>query len=76
MIQVKVGTNVNRTSTVVSPEKTPKQVLDQAGIDYSKATVHLDGVALSNREMNTSLADLGVTESCILIAVTKQDNNQ
>ena len=75
MLQVKVGTNSSRTSLIVSPEKTPKQILDQAEIDYSKATVHLDGVALNTTEMNTSLNDLGIVDSCYLVAVTKQENN-
>lgn len=75
MLQVKVGTNSSRTSLIVSPEKTPKQILDQAEIDYSKATVHLDGVALNTTEMNTSLDDLGIVDSCYLVAVTKQENN-
>lgn len=75
MIQVKVGTNANRTTTVVSPDKTPKQILDQAGVDYSKATIHLDGVGLTTKDMNTSLEALGVKDSCYLIAVTKQENN-
>jgi len=75
MIQVKVGTNANRTTTVVSPDKTPKEILNDAGVDYSRATVHLDGVGLSTKDMNTSLTDLGVKDSCYIIAVTKQDNN-
>lgn len=75
MLQVKVGTNSSRTSLIVSPEKTPKQILEQAEIDYSRATVHLDGVALNTNEINTSLADLGIVDNCYLVAVTKQENN-
>jgi len=75
MFQVKVGTNASRTSMVVAPDKTPKQVLAEAEVDYSTATVYLDGSALTAKEMNKSLADLGVVDSCYLIAVTKSENN-
>jgi hypothetical protein len=75
MIQVTVGTNTSRTKVVASGDKTPKQILDQAGVNYSTATVHLDGASLTAKQMNQSLTELGITESCYLIAVVKAENN-
>ena len=56
MVQLKIGTNTKRQTVVVPDTITPKQALEDAGIDYSMATVHLDGAPLSTVEMNTSLA--------------------
>ena len=43
MIQLKIGTNTKRNTVVVDANITPKQALENADIDYSMATVHLDG---------------------------------
>lgn len=74
MIQVTVGTTTSRIKIVVEETKTPKDVLHEAEVDYSVATVHLDGAVLSAQDMNTSLGELGVDDSCMLIAVVKQEN--
>jgi len=76
MIRVTVGTNTNRTVVVVSPTATPKDCFAEAEVDYSTAIVHLDGASLNTAQMNSSLADLGVTaDACYLIAVIKTENN-
>lgn len=74
MIQVTVGTTTSRTKILVENSATPKEVLQEAEVDYSVATVHLDGAALTATDMHTSLAELGITETCMLIAVVKQEN--
>lgn len=74
MIQVTVGTVTSRTKIIAEPNKTPKDVLDIAEVDYTVASIHLDGAVLSPSEMNTPLCDLGISDSCSLIAVVKQDN--
>jgi len=74
MIQVTVGTTTTKVKVLVEESKTPKQVLNDAEVDYSVATVHLDGSVLSAQDMNTSLADLGCGETALLIAVIKQEN--
>lgn len=76
MISVTVGTNTSKTVVIVTAEKTPKEVLQQAQVDYSQATVHLDGAILNAGEMNKSLADNGIVgDKCLLIAVIKTDNS-
>lgn len=74
MVQLKIGTNTKRQTVVVPDTITPKQALENAGIDYSMATVHLDGAPLSTVEMNTSLAEQGITETGTLICVVKATN--
>lgn len=74
MVNVLIGTNTSREPIIVPETMTPKDIFNQQGIDYSRANVHLDGAALKAAEMNTSLADLKITEKCTLIAVVKGDN--
>lgn len=74
MISVTVGTNTDRRRITVDPSMTIRQVLDEQGVNYSVANVHLDGVSLQLGDMDKTFADLGITESCFLIAVVKADN--
>ena len=74
MFQLTIGTTTSRTKVIVSEDTTPKQAMEDNDIDYSVATVHLDGAVVSTADMNKSFAELGVGESAMLIAVVKQDN--
>ena len=74
MIQLKIGTNTKRNTVVVSEDISPKEALEDADIDYSMATVHLDGAALSANEMNMTFAEHGITEKATLICVVKATN--
>lgn len=74
MIQLKIGTNTKRNTIVVDANITPKQALENADIDYSMATVHLDGAALTANEMNMTFAEHGITETATLICVVKATN--
>lgn len=74
MIQVTVGNNTERVRKTVSPDATLRSVLDDAGIRYESAAVHLDGASLKPGDINKTFAQMGVTESCYLLAVIKADN--
>lgn len=74
MIQVTVGTNTKREKILIDSSRSPKQAFAEKNIDYSTAMVNLDGSTLSAAEMNKSFDDLGITESAMLIAVTKVNN--
>lgn len=74
MIKVTIGTNTNRRSVNVDPNRTIKSVLDEQGINYTTGTLHLDGATLQPGEINKTFADFGITDSCYLIAVVKADN--
>jgi hypothetical protein len=73
-IKVKIHTNTDRKSVIVDDSKTPKQVLEAEGVDFSGAQTHLDGGALDTKGMNTSFAALGITESAIMAVVIKTVN--
>ena len=74
MLQITIGTNTNRRKVSVDPDAIVKNVLDEHGINYTSATVHLDGAPLNATELNSSFNDLGIDTSCYLIAVVKAEN--
>lgn len=74
MVKVTVGSTMDRTEVIVSDEATPKQVLTEQKVDYSRATIHLDGAPITPAQMNTSFAKLGIVDTAMLIAVVKSDN--
>ena len=73
-IRVTVGTNTSRKNVIVDSSTTLRNVLEDNNIDYSRANVNLDGASLNPGDMDKSFADLGIAESCFLIASIKQDN--
>ena len=74
MIRVTIGTNTNRKTVNVDPNRTIKSVLDENDINYITGTLHLDGATLQPGEINKTFADFNITESCYLISVVKADN--
>ena len=74
MIKVTIGTNTDRQTIMAAPDRTIKSLFEEANVDYTKGTPHLDGTALKTGEINKTLAELGVTEKCFIISVTKVDN--
>lgn len=73
-IQIKVLSSTTRDTIIVSSDKTPKQVLQDQGIDYSQTTSHLDSAPLSAAEMNKTFDQLGIKESALLACVVKTTN--
>lgn len=74
MIKVTLGNNIDRKSVIVDENKTLKAVLEDNGVDYSRGTMHLDGASLNAGELNKTFAQLGITDKCYLLSVTKTDN--
>jgi len=74
MIEVTIGNNVKRTKNQVEPDTTLREALEEAGIDYTKGIMNLDGSTLSPGDLDKSFADFGITEKCYLLNVVKADN--
>lgn len=74
MIKVTLGTNTNRESILVDPNKTLKSVLEENKVNYAVSSLTLDGATLKPGDINKTFAEMGVTESCFLIAVAKAEN--
>lgn len=74
MIKVTVGNNVKRENVIVNESATLREVLENAGIDYTTGVMHLDGASLKPGDIDKTFADFGITERCFLLSVVKADN--
>lgn len=74
MIKVIVGTTTQRNEKNYVPSTTIRTILEDNAIDYSVAQIMLDGASLQAGDMDRTLADMNVTEKCMLIAVVKAAN--
>lgn len=74
MVKVVVGNNVKRETVIVDSATTLRTVLEDAGIDYTKGVMHLDGSSLNPGDLDKTFAQLGITEKCFLLNVVKADN--
>ena len=74
MVKVVVGNNVKRETVIVDSSTTLRTVLEDAGIDYTRGVMHLDGSSLNPGDLDKTFADFGVTEKCYLLNVVKSDN--
>ena len=74
MVKVTVGNNVKRESVIVDSSTTLRTVLEDAGIDYTRGIMHLDGSSLNPGDLDKTFGDFGITEKCFLLNVVKQDN--
>lgn len=74
MIKVVVGNNVSRETQIVDSTVTLRQVLEDANIDYTRGTMHLDGATLQPGDLDKTFADFGIADKCFLLNVVKADN--
>lgn len=74
MIKVVVGNNVKRETVIVDANTTPRTVLEDANVDYTRGVMHLDGSSLNPGDLDKTFASLGITEKCYLLNVVKADN--
>ena len=74
MIKVVVGNNVKRESVIVDGNTTLRKVLEDAGIDYTRGVMHLDGSSLQAGDLDKTFAAFGITDKCFLLNVVKADN--
>lgn len=74
MVRVTVGNNVKRERVVVDSSTTLREVLRNAGIDYTRGAMHLDGSSLNPGDLDKTFEDFGIAEECFLLNVVKADN--
>lgn len=75
MIKVTIGSNFNQKVVEVDESTTTiKSVLDEAGIDYGRFSVHLNGDAVTAAKRDMTFAAAGVYEDCYLVSTTKADS--
>ena len=74
MIKVTVGNNVKRDTVIVEETATLRSVLEDAEIDYTRGTMHLDGASLNPGDLDKTFADFGIKDRTFLLNVVKADN--
>ena len=74
MVKVCVGNNVKRDNVIVDSNVTLRSVLEDANIDYTRGTMHLDGATLQPGDLDKTFDQMGITEKCFLLNVVKADN--
>lgn len=74
MIKVIFGDNLDRKQAIVEKTATPRSVLEDAGFDYSRGALNLDGATLRPGDIDKTFEELGVTEKCYLLSVVKMNN--
>lgn len=74
MVKVVVGNNVKRETKIVESSATLRSVLEDAGVDYTRGVMHLDGSSLNPGDLDKTFSHFGITEKCFLLNVVKADN--
>ena len=74
MIKVVIGNNVKRETKIIDENTTLRKALEDAGIDYTKGSLNMDGSTLGPGDLNKTFAQFGITERCFLLQVVKADN--
>ena len=74
IIKISIGTNTERKTITADNTKTIKEVLSENDVNYTSCVIHLDGLPLSVSELNSTFADLNITDECSLLAVVKASN--
>ena len=74
MTKVTLSTVDSRNSLIVEDSKTVKEILQENGVNFSTASVMIDGMTLTPDRLRQSLADLGATGECTIATVVKMDN--
>lgn len=74
IVNVKIGTNLNRETISVTSDKTIRELLEMQGINYATTTIFLDGDTIRAGDMDKSLNDFNIGETCYIIASQKTEN--
>lgn len=74
MIKVTLITNAGRKTILTNEDATPRQIFEENDVNYAVGKPTIDSVPFSMGDMDKSLRDLHVAESCYLTCVVKADN--
>lgn len=74
MIRVEINTATDRWDAMANSDSTLKSVLQQEDVRFDNCMVHLNGMPLSNEELNKTFEQLNVTDACTISAIVKARN--
>ena len=74
MVKVTVGNNLKREAVMVDENTTLRNVLSDAGIDYARGGMTLDGSPLQAGDLDKTFKQYNISDTCFLLQVIKADN--
>lgn len=74
MIKVIISTNTDRNTVIVPGETTIRTILADNKVQVGIGTVSLDGIPLHADDLDKTLEEMEVLDSCFLTSVVKSDN--
>ena len=74
IIKVRISNNVDMKDIMVSTAVTVEDAFNEAELEYTGATILLDGVPLPVQQFKKSFAELNVTGDCTVAAIVKTNN--
>lgn len=74
MIKVTLITNAGKKNVIVPENKTLRQIYEENDVNYHATTNSVDSVPLQIGDLDKTLAQLGVGETCRMSSIVKMDN--
>lgn len=74
MIQITFGDNLNRSVAFANPTDTIRDFIAANNFDVGSRSITLQGVTLSDAELDQTFAAKGITERASLLAIARKDN--
>ena len=74
MTKVTLAAPDTRKTIIVANNKSPKEILEENDVNFTRASVIIDGCILTPAQLRQSLTELGATETCTIAVCVKMDN--
>lgn len=74
MVKVTISTVDERKTVMAAESATIREILDSNSINYTRATLMIDGIILDANTVNSSLESLHAGEECTIACSVKMDN--
>ena len=74
MVKITLITNAGRKTVIASEAKTLREIYEENDVNYDSCTNTIDSVPLRVGDLNKTLRELGVGETCRMSSIVKMDN--
>ena len=74
MVKITLITNAGRKTVIASEAKTLREVYEENEVNYDSCTNTIDSVPLRIGDLDKTLRELGVGETCRMSSIVKMDN--
>lgn len=74
MVKITLITNAGRKTVIASEAKTLREVYEENDVNYDSCTNTIDSVPLRIGDLDKTLRELGVGETCRMSSIVKMDN--